>query len=229
MTKKIFFQKELVVIFFLIATLLITTNKAFADDSANVKKFINDLGNTIIKIADNKKLTIAQRREKLVNLIDGVIDANWVSKFVLGKYYRTATPDQKQKFKELYRQFMINTYSPKFSGYNGEKFEVTSVANEENYYTAKCLFYPKDNAPAVNLDFRVKRNSDNSANKNSQFLIFDIVAEGVSLIETQRSEFGSAISNDGLDKFLADLAERVKQLKSGVDKPSPVKGGNVRD
>ena len=43
--------------------------------------------------------------------------------------------------------------------------------------------------------------------------MLDIVAEGVSLIETQRSEFGSAINNNGLDNFLDDLEKRVKELK----------------
>lgn len=200
----------------IILFLLAIPNKVFADDKKDVRKFIDNLGNDIIDIADDKKFTVNQKRDKLINLIDSKVDADWISKFVLGKYYRQADDNQKVQFRKLYREFMINTYSPKFTGYNGEKFEVTDIINEDNYYTAKCLFYPKDRASVINLNFRVKKNTRNS---DPQFLVFDIIAEGVSLIETQRSEFGSVISKDGLDKFLVDLEQRIKKLKIENAKP----------
>ena len=46
-----------------------------------------------------------------------------------------------------------------------------------------------------------------------KLVILDFIAEGISLIETQRSEFNSAISKNGLDSFLDDLEERVRILK----------------
>ena len=46
-------------------------------------------------------------------------------------------------------------------------------------------------------------------------MILDFIAEGISLIETQRSEFNSAISQNGMDKFLDILQERVEKLKKG--------------
>lgn len=190
--------------------LLISTNISFADETKNVEKFVNDLGNKIIEIADNKKLNLNQKRDQMIETIDSVIDVDWISKFVLGRHYRAASSEQRSEFKKLYHEFMVNTYSPQFTGYNGEKFSITSIIKDENFYTAKCLFYPKNNEPVINLDFRVRKNSNPKI--NSEFLVFDIVAEGVSLIETQRSEFGTVITNEGLDKFLADLKERNKKL-----------------
>lgn len=198
---------------------LLSANLSFADEAKEVETFINDLGNKIIKIANNKKFNVNQKREQLIKTIDGVIDADWISKFVLGKNYRLASAEQKEQFRKLYREFMINTYSPKFTGYSGETFAISAVTNDGNYYTAKCLFYPKDQAPTINLDFRVRKNTDTSVNK-SHFLVFDIVAEGVSLIETQRSEFGAVITKDGLDKFLADLKDRNAKLKAENSKPA---------
>ena len=213
----------------LLSILILTfiSNQAFADaaktnEEKEVHNFVNDIGNKIIAVAGNSKLNLPQRKERLVTIIEAVVDIDWISKFVLGKHYRTATPEQKEQFKKLYREFMINTYSPKFTGYNGEKFSITSITKDDNYYTAKCLFSPKDKAPTINLDFRVRKNTDKN---ESKFLIFDIVAEGVSLIETQRSEFGSVISKDGLDSFLADLVERIKKLKSENAKPQSGKAG----
>lgn len=201
--------------------LLFSTTLSFADEAKNVEKFVNDLGNKIIRTADNKNLTLIQKREEMIKIIDSVIDAEWISKFVLGKHYRSATAEQKLEFKDLYHEFMVQTYSPQFTGYNGEKFSITSVTKDENYYTAKCLFYPKNSEPIVNLDFRVRKNTNPKI--NSEFLVFDIVAEGVSLIETQRSEFGTVITNDGIDKFLKDLKARIAKLKIENAKPASKK------
>ncbi len=201
--------------------LLLSANLSFANETKEVEILINDLGNKIIKIADDKKLNINQKRDQLIKTIDAVIDNDWISKFVLGKNYRLANDEQKEQFKKLYHEFMINSYSSKFTGYSGETFSIASVNNDGNYYTAKCFFYNKGNSPAINIDFRVKKNNDTSVNK-SNFLIFDIVAEGISLIETQRSEFGAVIAKDGLDKFIIDLKERNAKLKAENNKPAGV-------
>ena len=203
------------------------SNPAFADDSKTneekeVHNFVNDLGNKIIAVASNQKLKLPQQKERLITTIEDVVDTDWIAKFVLGKHYKTAAVEQKEQFRKLYRDFMINTYSPKFTGYNGEKFSITSITKDDNYYTAKCLLSPKKNAPTINLDFRIRKNNKKD---ESKFLIFDIVAEGVSLIETQRSEFGSVISRDGLDSFLLDLAERITKLKVENAKPQSDKKG----
>ena len=201
--------------------LLLSANLSFANETKEVEILINDLGNKIIKIADDKKLNINKKRKQIIKIIDDVIDNDWISKFVLGKNYRLANDEQKEQFKKLYHEFMINSYSSKFTGYSGETFSIASVNNDGNYYTAKCFFYNKGNSPAINIDFRVKKNNDTSVNK-SNFLIFDIVAEGISLIETQRSEFGAVIAKDGLDKFIIDLKERNAKLKAENNKPAGV-------
>ncbi len=195
--------------FLTLAFLIILPVNSYADDDEKmISDYVNNFGNQIIEIASNKKFTLAQQKEKLINLIESEVDTDWVSKFVLAKYYRSANDVQKERFKILYKEFMINTYAPKFKGYNGEKFEVTGVSKQSSYFLAKCIFYPQ-NPPPVNLDFRIKKKADNSG-----FTILDVVVEGVSLIETQRSEFGSAIATNGMDKFLSDLEIRVKELKA---------------
>ncbi|MFT5703003.1 MAG: phospholipid transport system substrate-binding protein [Rickettsiales bacterium] len=209
--------------FFSLILFFCALNPSFAEnpekESKEVEIFISNLGNKIIEVASDEELTINQRRDKLVNLVDEAVDTNWISKFVLGKNYRVASDDQKMEFKLLYRDFMINSYGPQFTGYRGEKFLITSVTHDNNYYVAECLFLPEGDAPAIKIDFRVRKNKS-TQNDQPKFLVFDIVAEGVSLIATQRSEFGSAISRDGMDKFLKDLKERIIQIKKDNNNPA---------
>lgn len=178
------------------------------DESKQAAEYINDINTKIISIASNKAASDVKRKDQLIAFIDGIVDSNWIAKFVLAKHYRSATDAQKEQFKNLYRQFLINTYAPKFNSFGDQKFEVKGATNQDKYYVVKCVFYPKDSANVL-VDFRIRKNPDAAG-----FTVLDIVIEGVSLIETQRSEFGAAIAASGLDKFLVDLDGRVKKLKS---------------
>ncbi len=173
----------------------------------NAKNFIQDIGNKIINIANEKNLNEEKKREKIISVIDQSIDSQWIGRFVLGKNYKLANDEQKEKFADLYRQFMINTYGPKFKNYNGRKFSASSASEQNGFIIVKAEFLPKDSNVAINTDFRVKE-------RDGKLVILDFVAEGISLIETQRSEFNSAIAQKGIDGFLTDLSKRVEALKS---------------
>lgn len=194
---------------FAILSLLLFVQPSFAKDDAKaveVTKFVEEIGNKVIIIAAEKKIPDAKRREKIVAVIDGVIDAEWIGRFVLGKNYKTATEAQRERFTSLYHSFMTNTYGPKFRDYNGRKFTVNEVIEQGGFYIAKTEFLPHDSSVPISVDFRVKE-------RGGKLVILDFIAEGISLIETQRSEFNSAISQKGTDKFLDELAERVEKLK----------------
>ncbi len=172
-----------------------------------VKTFVEEMGNKIINIAKEKNTSEAKIREKIINEINIVIDSEWIAKFVLGKNYKNLNDQQKKQFISLYRDFMINTYGPKFKNYNGKKFTVNEVVKQNNFYIAKAEFLPKDSDTAILTDFRVRK-------KDGKLYILDFIAEGISLIETQRSEFNTTIDSQGIEPFLKNLEEKVKKLKS---------------
>lgn len=194
----------------LIALLLsLFSFNAFAQSTNDkaVKEFVETIGNKIINIA-GQKISENEKRKQIITVIDDVIDSDWIARFVLSKNYRLANDVQKEEFRKLYREFMINTYGPKFKNYNGRKFTVNQVAMQQSFYVAKAEFLPRDSNVPISVDFRVKE-------KDGKLVILDFIAEGVSLIETQRSEFNSAISQNGMDQFLKKLQARVEQLKKG--------------
>ena len=174
-----------------------------------VAKFISDIGNKIVNIANNSG-SEKEKRDKIIRIVDDNIDSKWIARFVLSKHYRRSSLEQRKKFSDLYHQFMINTYGPKFKNYNGRKFTVSEVSKRRSFYLAKAEFLPRESNIPILIDFRVKE-------KNGRLVILDFIAEGISLIETQRSEFNSAISQNGMDKFLEILNKRVKRLEVNLN------------
>lgn len=180
---------------------------AESDKASEVKIFVEELGGNIIKIASETGISEDKKRDKIIAIIDTAIDSNWIARFVLGKNYKTASDAQKEQFTQLYRNFMINTYGPKFKDYNGRKFTVTDVVEQKGFFLAKAEFLPKNSNIPILIDFRVNE-------RKGRLFILDFIAEGVSLIATQRSEFDSIISQDGMAKFLEVLDKRVNKLKT---------------
>jgi phospholipid transport system substrate-binding protein len=181
-----------------------------------IRAFVQILGDQIIDVAKDKSLSDFQRKQKIINLIDKSTDSKWIARFVLGKNHKTANEEQKKQFMSMYREFMINTYGPKFNSYDGKKFTVNSVEKQSNFYLVKSEFVPKNSDVVIFFDFRVKENE-------GSFSIVDFIAEGVSLIETQRSEFNSSINEEGMDKFLENLKKRIDILRSENGKSSTKK------
>lgn len=194
-----------VLFFFFTNSSIANSQEAATKDE--IKTFISNLGSNIIDIAKNKKDSEKVKNDKIIKVVDDSIDSNWISRFVLGKSYSKLSDSQKSQFSELYRQFMINTYAPKFRDYNGRKFTVLSIEKQKIFYVVRCEFLPATSDVAISFDFRVR-------SKNGKLSVIDFVAEGISLIESQRSEFNSVISSKGVETFLVELEERVNNLKS---------------
>ena len=199
-------MKKILTAFFLV----IFSSSAMAEElqgKERIQNFIQIVGTKIITAADEKGISEEKKKQNIIAIIDGVIDSRWISRFVLGKNYKNLSTANQDRFSKLYRDFMINTYGPKFKNYNGRRFDVTEVVEQNGFYIAKAEFLPKDSDVPISVNFRVK-------DLNGSLVILDFIAEGVSLIETQRSEFNSAISQKGVKQFLTDLEARIQKLKA---------------
>ena len=189
-----------------------TEGQKFTPSQINsAKVLIEQICSKISAINLNQKLTQPKKIEQISNIINSNVDAEWIARFILGKNYRTMTEEQKVSFINTYQNFLINTYSPKMQKFSDNKFTILSAVDSGKFITVKTEFTLKDNTKPI-VEFRVK--SKNSANEKLQELvIIDFVTEGISFIETQRSEFGSAIAKDGVEKFLLNLIAKTKMLK----------------
>ena len=122
------------------------------------------------------------------------------------------TEEQKVSFVNTYQSFLIKTYSPKMQKFSDNKFTILNAVDSGKFITVKTEFTLKDNTKPI-VEFRLKlKNSTNE--KLQELVIIDFVTEGISFIETQRSEFGSAIAKDGVEKFLLNLIAKTKMLKT---------------
>jgi phospholipid transport system substrate-binding protein len=171
-----------------LALFLAPAQAAAPSDAAG---FIDNLVNTALKTLDNKQLSDDDRAKQFRELLDKDFDMPRISRFVLGSYWREASDQEKQQFQKLFEDYVVRSYSARFSEYSGEQVKVTGSRSESETRTlVQSQIIRPSGGPPAKVDWLVAK-GDNG------YKIVDVDVEGVSMILTQREEFSSVIQRSG--------------------------------
>ena len=187
--------------------IVLSATSAYAGEK-EAKTYVQSVSNKVLEIISNKKLNESNKQSRLIKLFEQTVDTKWIGHFVRGRYYNTASAAQKKKYDDIYHEFLIRSYVPRFKEYKGQKFELTETQSQgKGEYFVKTNILSAGEAP-IRVDYRVRE-------EGGTFHVIDIISEGVSLINTQRSEFGSVVSREGMDYLLDQLKQRLTTMKAG--------------
>jgi phospholipid transport system substrate-binding protein len=178
---------------------------ATGDASPAALAFIQELGNDAIKELADPATPQSQREARFRRLLVDRFDMAAISKFVLGRYWRSTNEAQRAEFQRLFVDFIVGSYSMRFSEYLGEGVKVTSSSVEDGGILVRSKIDMPDSED-ICVDWQLRPANDN-------FVIVDIIVEGVSMSVTHRSEFASIIHDrGGVNGLIESL--RIKNLQS---------------
>ena len=173
--------------------------------SQSASEFIGSVTSEASNVLSSK-LTDEEKIVQLKKIGENSVDIDGVGLYTLGKYRKTLSNDQKNQYKELFRNYFLKSFSGRLVGYSDAKIAVLSEEIKNEKYT---IVYTKligtSDRPEVKIDWRVYTKDPEKP------LIRDLIIEGLSLARTQKEEFNSIIlNNDGniqalfenLNKFL---------------------------
>ena len=168
-------------------------------------QFIQWLADQAIAVLGASSSTLETREAEFRRLLSQGFAMPFIGRFVLGRYWRTATPEQREDYQELFAEYILRTYSSRLGGYAGETFNVTGArpAGKQDILVATRIDRPS--GPAIKADWRV-RVFDN------EYKIIDIMVEGVSMAVTQRSEFTNVVRSQGFEGLLQALRARTERM-----------------
>ncbi len=181
-----------------------------ASEEDQARAFVEKLADEALKTIKNDSLSDIDKEKALSTLFDRSVDTGWMGRFVLGKHYRTASEAQRAGYAKLYHTYLLKTYIPKFRRYTGQTMTVLKVRADDGkqYLVQTVLENNGAEKPKIFVDYRLR------ADDSGGYRVIDIVGEGISLVTTQRSDFGGLISQKGFDQFLAQLEAKIKGMKS---------------
>lgn len=180
------------------------------DKIAAARAFIEKLSTESLQQLINVDLTDSQSEQRFRELLHENFDVPTIGKFVLGRYWRVADPDQQSDYLRLFEDMIVDLYAYRFSEYNGEQVEITS-AFEQGRNDVMVRTRILGEGPPLNVDWRVRLSGSDGPR------IIDIAVEGVSLSVTQRQEFSAIIERNG--GRIDALLEALRNDKVSVAQP----------
>jgi phospholipid transport system substrate-binding protein len=167
------------------AGLLAAGPRGWAQAGGDPTGFVMNLGNQMAAIV-NGPGTLEQKRARMQPLIEQAVDINGIAQFCLGRYWRMATPQQQQRYIQLFHAFR----------------PTTTTQREGDTYVGTIINRP--NQQPNNVQWVVSTASGRP-------LVVDVIAEGTSLRLTQRSDYASYLSRNGnsVDALLTAMQRQV--------------------
>lgn len=189
------------------AVVLLNTGIVKADVNAQgAENFVKNVTKEGIEQIINAKIPAAEKSARFKKLFNNALDLDFIGKYVLGRYWKTATPQQRTDFINTYRELNTQVWSERFDEFKGKNFEFkgTSPSNSANQVFVNTIV-PMDQGEPATVVWRVKQTGDN-------YKIIDIVIEKVSLTMANRNEYTAFIKNNGgnVNALISNLKSKLK-------------------
>ena len=147
---------------------------------------------------------------RLYDLVDQIVLPNFdfelMSRWVLGRAWKQATPEQRRQFTEEFRTLLVRTYAKALLEYSNEAIRVLpqSEPADGDEVTIKTEVRPKTGQP-VQINYSMHLGND-------AWKVYDVIVDGVSLVTNYRGTFASQIRDSGMDAVIADLRQRNARI-----------------
>ena len=148
--------------------------------------------------------SLQQRRDEILTIVEEYFDFNEIAKRSLGRHWKDIIPEKQQEFIRLFKQLLFNTYVSRIEAtakpttstrYDGETVE-------DRFAIVKTRV-ASDNQPDFQIDYRLLLNG-------SEWKVYDVVIEGISLVGNYRQQFNSILSKESFESLLKRLKEKVE-------------------
>jgi len=162
----------------------------------------------LTKLRDERQV-IDQHPGRIYDLVEEIVlphfDFQKMSSWVLGKYWRRATPEQRRHFTEEFRNLLVRTYAKSLSSYTDNKITYLPFRGSagQDDVTVRTEVDQPGGFP-IPIDYSLYL-------KDGEWKVYDVTIDGVSLVTNYRTTFANQIRQDGLDKLIATLADRNRQ------------------
>ncbi|GMR07940.1 MAG: ABC transporter substrate-binding protein [Gammaproteobacteria bacterium] len=128
------------------------------------------------------------------------IDFSRMSRWVLGKYWRKASKQQKEIFAKEFRRLIVRTYATALLEYNGQQITYPALHMKEGAtdVTVQTIIDQPGGVP-IPVAYSLHKNGD------KQWKVYDMIIDGISLITNYRSSFASEIRRGSLQQLIDKL------------------------
>ena len=192
---------------------LATSMVASAENMSEPQTLVKNASAKMLKALEDNQAELEKSPEKIYSLVEDILmpyfDFEKMSKLALGKNWRQLDKEQRVQFVEEFRLLLIRTYSTAMLEYTNEEIRLLPFRDD---VSRKRVTVPMEviqpAGPSMPMALSLFQND------SSEWKVYDVKIDGISLVTNYRSSFATEIRNKGVDSLISDLAERNAKLKS---------------
>ena len=194
-------------IFKFLLIIAVTVTYANALTQNEIQEQMTKRIDNILLVLEKKELSVSQKGEEIIKIIDDVFDYELMARIALGKETWNSLSNEKQKeFVKVFENKLKKSYIEKLELYNDQKVKILGLKPYNNTrLQLETELVGKDGNYKINYNFY------NKSKDTEQWLIYDVDLVGVSIIQTYRQQFAGLLKEKTFDEMLALLESSNKK------------------
>jgi phospholipid transport system substrate-binding protein len=186
-----------------------------AEDSAGAalasdpSKLIEDCAQRMLKDLDAHRAEYRKDPSKIHKLVDEVLlphfDTQYAARLVLGKHWREASQDQRQRFIDAFYQSLVENYGAALAEFTADRMRVLPFQGDPAAQQATVRTEVKrSDGTRVPVNYTMRKTGEG-------WKAWDVTIEGISYVKNFRTQYGAEIDQKGMEAVIKRLeTEGVK-------------------
>ncbi|MCG8685862.1 MAG: ABC transporter substrate-binding protein [Desulfobacterales bacterium] len=179
---------------------LSSTESATQQLKGSIDKLLEVLKDPELKAEDQKEV----RREKLRIIAKERFDFRMMSQRSLARHWKGLTDEQKDEFTELFGSLLEDSYMSKIEAYTDEEV----VYLKELVKKKKTREYAQINTKIITDEVEIPINYRMYRQDEKPWMVYDMIIEGVSMVNNYRSQFGQILEKKSFDSLVEQLKDK---------------------
>jgi phospholipid transport system substrate-binding protein len=171
----------------------------------SMDKLIAVLKDESLKAPEKKEA----RRAKIFAVLEERFDFEQMGKWAMGANWKDLSQQERDEFVKTFSELIEKSYILKIERYSNEKIEFKDERTKGKYYYVYTEIVSGDKVIPVNYSLYPK---------GDQWLVYDVVIEGVSLVKNYRTQFDEIIRKEKFSGLMDKLKKQVSDLESEMQK-----------
>lgn len=188
-----------------------TALAAEAAEADEPSQIVQNAATEMLKDLDAHRADYRKDPSKVYALVDRVLlphfDTEYAAQQVLAKNWRTATPEQRKRFIDVFYQALLKNYGTALLEFTADRMTILPFKGDLS--TGRALIrttVKRDNGVLIPVNYSLRKT-------DKGWKAYDVSIEGISYVKSYRTDFGAEIDQKGLDAVI----ERLE--KQGVQRP----------
>lgn len=183
----------------------LTANAVPTPGNISPQELVRDTSSRMLSALRDEREEIASNPGRLYELVADIVlpyfDFERMSQWVLGKNWRTATPEQRVQFVEQFRRLLVRTYGTALSDYADEKIIYLPHSDSGDSVKVTVRTEIEQGGSTIPINYSMYNSKDG-------WKVYDVAISGVSLVTNYRSTFASIIRGEGMGSLIDQLVKR---------------------